>query len=82
MQTIINEYRALFWRFIADISAKHHMDCRLLFILRKPFIEYSQPLTATASRHDYFMTTRYFPLCYFQLMFTETLLRETDETAC
>ena len=20
--------------------------------------------------------------CYFQLMFTETLLRETDETAC
>ena len=28
------------------------------------------------------MTTRYFVPCYFQLMFTETLLRETDETAC
>ena len=32
--------------------------------------------------HDYFMTTRYFVPCYFQLMFTKTLLRETDETAC
>ena len=31
--------------------------------------------------HDYFMTTRYFVPCYLQLMFTETLLRETDETA-
>ena len=30
MQTIIDEYRALFSRFIADISAKHHMDCRTL----------------------------------------------------
>ena len=30
--------------------------------------------------HNYFMTTRYFVPCYFQLMFTETLLRETDET--
>ena len=28
MQTIIDEYHALFLRFIADISAKHHMDCR------------------------------------------------------
>ena len=30
MQTIIDEYRALFSRFIADISAKHRMDCRTL----------------------------------------------------
>ena len=30
MQTIIDEYRALFSRFIADISAKHCMDCRTL----------------------------------------------------
>ena len=47
----------------------------------KPFIKYSRPLTASISRHDYFMT-RYFVPCYFQLMFTETHLRETDETAC
>ena len=26
MQTIIDEYRAFFSRFIADISAKHRMD--------------------------------------------------------
>ena len=31
---------------------------------------------------QYCMTKRYFVPCYFQLMFTETLLRETDETAC
>ena len=30
MQTIIDEYRALFSRFIADISGKHRMDCRTL----------------------------------------------------
>ena len=37
----------------------------------------------TAVDHvDYFMTARYFVPCYFQMMFTETLLRETDETAC
>ena len=46
----------------------------------KTFHEYSRLLTATASRHNYFMT-RYFVPCYFQLMFTETLLHETDETA-
>ena len=28
------------------------------------------------------MTTRYLVPCYFQLMFTEKLLCETDETAC
>ena len=27
MQTIIDKYRALFSRFIVDISAKQHMDC-------------------------------------------------------
>ena len=31
-----------------------------LFTLRKPFIEYSQPLTASVLRHNYFMTTRYY----------------------
>ena len=30
IQTIIDEYRALFSRFIAEISAKHRMDCRTL----------------------------------------------------
>ena len=30
MQTIIDKYRALFSRFITDISAKHCMDCRML----------------------------------------------------
>ena len=40
------------------------------------------PKTASVSRHHYFMTTRYFVPCYFQLMFTEMLLRETDKTAC
>ena len=30
----------------------------------------------------YFMTTRHFAPCYCQLMFTETLLHETDKTAC
>ena len=48
----------------------------------KTFHQVSRPLTATASHHNYFMTTRYFVPCYFQLMFTEMLLRETDETAC
>ena len=38
--------------------------------------------TASVLRHDYFMTTRYFVPYYFQLMFTEMLLCETDETAC
>ena len=32
--------------------------------------------------YDYLMTTRYFVPCYFRLMFTQTLLRESDETAC
>ena len=52
-----------------------------LFTLWKPFIEYSLPLTVSVSCHHYFMT-RYFVPCYFQLMFTETLLRETEKTAC
>ena len=30
MQTIIDEHRALFSKFITDISAKHCMDCRTL----------------------------------------------------
>ena len=30
MQTIIDKYRTLFLRFLANISAKHRMDCRTL----------------------------------------------------
>ena len=49
------------------------------FLFQKIF---HQLLTAAASRHDYFTATTYFVLFYFHLMFTETLLRETDKTAC
>ena len=51
-------------------------------LCKKSFIEYSWPLTASKSRHDYLMMTRYFVPCYFQLMFSETLFRETDQTVC
>ena len=48
----------------------------------KTFNRVFTALTSSVSRHDYFMTTRYFVPRYFQLTSTEMLLRETDETAC
>ena len=56
-----------------------HNDCLLCENLSSSIRTAAQ---VTTSRHDDSMKTRYFMPCYFQLMFTETLLCETDETAC